>query len=95
MLASAGFCDNPRLTHTDGEQYLANAVVDLVRAGVVQLVALEPDLRAFACGCVLTDFLGEALGIIKRRRTADIMLQQIVKLRCKGRVLFRGAIFAF
>ena len=64
MLASASFRDDPRLTHTDGEQYLANAIVDLVRACVVQLIALEPDLRAFACRCALTDFLGQSLGII-------------------------------
>jgi hypothetical protein len=48
MLASAGLGNDARLAHPDGEQNLADAVVDLVRAGVVELVALEPDLRAFA-----------------------------------------------
>jgi hypothetical protein len=46
VLARAGFGDDPRLAHALREQDLADAVVDLVRAGVVQLVALEVDLRA-------------------------------------------------
>ena len=48
VLARAGLGDDPRLAHADREQDLADAVVDLVRAGVVELVALEPDLRAHA-----------------------------------------------
>jgi hypothetical protein len=55
MLARAGLRDDPRLAHADREQDLADAVVDLVRAGVVQLVALEPDLRA-------AQIFGQALG---------------------------------
>ena len=35
-----------RLAHAPGQQDLADAVVDLVRAGMVQLVALEVDLGA-------------------------------------------------
>ena len=66
MLTSAGFRDDARLAHANGEQNLANAIVDFVRAGMVQLIALEPDLRAFACWGVLADFFGQAFGIIKR-----------------------------
>ena len=50
------------------EQRLADGVVDLVRAGVVEVFALEKDLRA-------ADFLRQALGVIDRRRPADVMLQ--------------------
>ena len=64
MLASAGFCDDPRLAHTNGKQNLANAVVDFMRAGMVQFISFEPDLRAFARWCILADFLGQALRII-------------------------------
>ena len=64
MLASAGFRDDPRLAHTHSQQNLANAVVDLMRAGVVQFITFEPDLRAFARRRVLADFLGQTLGII-------------------------------
>jgi hypothetical protein len=45
VLTGAGFGDDPRLAHAAGEQDLAQHVVDLVRAGVVQLVALHVDLR--------------------------------------------------
>ena len=46
VLARAGLGDDPGLAHAPGQQDLAEHVVDLVRAGVVQLVALEVDLRA-------------------------------------------------
>jgi hypothetical protein len=49
VLAGAGLGDDPRLAHAHRQQDLADAVVDLVRAGVVELVALEPDLRAAEC----------------------------------------------
>ena len=48
VLAGAGLGDDARLAHAAGEQDLAEAIVDLVRAGVVQLVALEVDLCAAA-----------------------------------------------
>ena len=46
VLARAGFGDDARLAHAARQQHLADAVVDLVRAGVVELVALEVDFRA-------------------------------------------------
>ena len=87
MLARAGFRDNARLAHSDGEQDLPDAIVDLVRAGVIQLVALEPDLRA-AHG------FGQPLGEIERAGPPDIMFEQVVELRLKGGIGLRGAIFA-
>ncbi len=45
-------------------------VVDLMRAGVVEVLALQIDLRAAA-------MVGQALRQIKRRRPADIMLEVI------------------
>ncbi len=79
MLAGAGLGDDARLAHALGEQGLADAVVHLVRAGVVQILALEVDLGAAAD-------LGEALGVIDRRRTADEMLEFVVVLGAEGRV---------
>jgi hypothetical protein len=61
MLAGAGFGDDPGLAHAFGKQDLADAIVDLVRAGVIELVALEVDLRA-------AEMLGQPLGKIHRRR---------------------------
>ena len=46
VLAGARLGDDALLAHAPGEQDLAEHVVDLVRAGVVELVALEVDLRA-------------------------------------------------
>ena len=75
MLAGAGLGDDARLAHAPAPAGSGRAVVDLVRAGVVQLVALEIDLgavaraRLFARRCV-----GQALGEIERAGAADIML---------------------
>ena len=46
MLAGAGLGDDPLLAHPARQHHLAEHVVDLVRAGVVELVALEVDLGA-------------------------------------------------
>ncbi|KAG1084970.1 hypothetical protein G6F40_014330 [Rhizopus arrhizus] len=56
MLAGAGLGDDALLAHPRGQQGLADGVVDLVRAGVVQVLALEQDLRA-------TDMVAQALGV--------------------------------
>ena len=64
MLTGTGFGDDAGLAHAQGEQDLADAIVDLVRAGMVELVALEPDLRAFAFWRVLAHVVGQALGIV-------------------------------
>src|SRR4051794_6881462 len=46
VLARAGLGDDPRLAHPPGEQRLAERVVELVRARVHEVLALEPDLAA-------------------------------------------------
>ena len=53
-------------------------VVDLVRAGVVQILALEIDLRAAAMP-------GQPLGEIERARPADIMLEIAAQLGARRR----------
>ena len=50
VLAGAGLGDDAALAHAPGEQDLADRVVDLVRAGVGELVALEVDARAAELG---------------------------------------------
>ena len=59
MLAGAGLGDDAPLAHALGEQDLADGVVHLVRAGVVQILALEVDARA-------AHLTREALGQIQR-----------------------------
>ena len=46
VLAGAGLGDDAALAHAARQQDLAQHVVDLVRAGVVELVALEIELGA-------------------------------------------------
>jgi hypothetical protein len=65
MLAGAGFGDDARLAHAFGKQDLPEAIVDLVAAGVIELVALEVDLCP-------AQMLGQALGEIQRRGTTGI-----------------------
>src|SRR5690606_35786815 len=66
VLPGAGLGDDPRLAHAAGQQGLADRVVGLVRAGVVQVLALEEDPRA-------ADFLAQPAGVVDRARTADVM----------------------
>ena len=46
VLAGAGLGDDALLAHALGQQSLTDAVVDLVGAGVQQVLALEVNLRA-------------------------------------------------
>ena len=43
MLARAGFRDDSRLAHFNGEEPLADSVIDFVRAGVQEIFALQVD----------------------------------------------------
>ena len=88
MLAGAGLGDDARLAHAAGELNLAEAVVDLVRAGVVQLVALEVDLGA-------AEMLGQPLGEIERARAAAVMGEKIGEFRMEGRIGLGFGVGAF
>jgi hypothetical protein len=46
MLSSSGFCNDSSLLHPQGEEGLAECVIDFVGAGVVQVLALQPNLGA-------------------------------------------------
>ena len=73
VLAGARLGDDSRLAQPFGEQRLADAVVDLVRAGVVQVLALQVDLRA-------AELVGPALCVIDGARAADVVLQLALEL---------------
>ena len=79
VLAGARLGDDALLAHAPGEQDLAHHVVDLVRAGVVELLALEIDFRA-------AEMLGHALGEIERARAADVMGREVLQLVVEGRI---------
>jgi hypothetical protein len=90
VLARAGLGDQPRFAHPPREQRLAEGVVDLVRAGVVQVLALEVDRRA-------AHARGQARGFGQRRRpTAIVPLQRRqfgLKLRVAGALLVESLQF--
>ncbi len=85
VLAGAGLGDDAFFAHASRQQDLADAVVNLVRAGVVQLLALEIDLGP-------AETFGQALGEIERRGPADVVGQVAVQLLVELRIGLGGAI---
>ncbi len=72
-----------------GEEDLAQHVDDLVRAGMVQLLALEVDLgstRKAGGRRNLTKMLGHPLGVVERARAADVVGHHGPHLGVKGRI---------
>jgi hypothetical protein len=77
VLAGAGLRDDPLLPEPHREERLPHRVVDLVRAGVVQVLALEQDPAALA----------QALGGVERRGAADVRRLERVELGAEARVV--------
>src|SRR5206468_467139 len=73
VLASPGFGDDARLPHTQREEGLAEAVVDLVGAGVIEVLAFEEDASP-------AGFRGEPLRVPERRRPADVLREVVVEV---------------
>ena len=73
VLAGAGLGDDAPLAHAPRQQALAERVVDLVRAGVTEVLALQVDLRA-------AQALGEARGEVERRLAAGVLAQVVAHL---------------
>ena len=80
VLAGTGFGDDAGLAHAARQQDLAEDVVDLVGARVVQLVTLEVDLGT-------AELLCQAFGKIERRGAPDIVFPEVVHLRPEGRIV--------
>ena len=64
MLTGAGLGNDAFLAHSDGEEGLADGVVDLVRAGVVEVFALDGDVE--------TGVFAEVSCLGKGRWSADV-----------------------
>src|SRR5918995_907544 len=71
VLARTGLGDDAFLPHPVSEQYLAQGVVDLVRPGMREVLALEPDVDP-------APLAGQALGEHQRGRPADEVPRQAV-----------------
>jgi hypothetical protein len=85
VLAGAGLRDDALFAHAFGQQRLAERVVDLVRAGVQQVFALEINFCP-------AQFFTKALSEVERRGTAGKVVQQVGKLGLKGRIGLRFGI---
>src|SRR5205807_5033966 len=68
VLSRAGFSDNTILAHAPREQRLSDRVIDLMRAGVQKVFALQVNLCA-------TGMCSQALRVKQRRRTTTIIAQ--------------------
>jgi hypothetical protein len=79
VLPGAGLGDHPGLADPLGQQRLAQHVVDLVRAGVVEVLALEQHPGAAAV-------LGELRDVGQRARPAGVVALQPGELLEEGRV---------
>ena len=69
MLSGAGLGDDAALAHTLGEQALTKRVVDLVRAGVGKVLALDEDARS-------AELAGQVLSVVEIRGPADVVAGQ-------------------
>src|SRR5690242_9704674 len=89
MLARASLGNDAFLFHPQGEERLADGVVDLVRASVGEVFALEVDFCPSPRSCQLSQTLRE----IKRCRPADKLAKVISQLFLKLRVFFSPFVF--
>ncbi len=85
VLAGAGLGDDARLAEALREQALADGVVDLVGAGVGEVLSLEVDLGA-------AELLREVGGEVERRRPAGEVAQHVRHLFGEGRVGLGGLV---
>ena len=88
MLAGAGLGDDASLPHPLREQRLSERVVDLVRAGVRQVFALEEDARA-------AERRRQPPRLVERRRPSDVVAQQRCELVTKRRIGAGGEVRGF
>jgi hypothetical protein len=72
VLTSTRLGDQPLLAHSLGEQRLAEDVVDLVRTGVVEILALQHQPNA--------ELLAEVLALGEDRRATRVRAQHMVEL---------------
>ena len=88
MLSGAGFGDDAFLAHAFGEQGLAYGVVDLVGAGVEEILAFEIDFRS-------AQFAGQALGVVERGGSAAELAEVVGEFALKLGVVLGAEIFVF
>ena len=80
VLTGAGFRDQTGLAHLFRQQCLTEHVVDLMGAGVVQILAFEVDLRTAEVVCHM-------LRKVQARRTSCVVVQQLGQLCVEFRIV--------
>ena len=73
VLTRAGFGNHAFFTHAAGKQCLTDGIVHLVRTGVVQVFAFQPDLCA-------AQMLGQSRGMVNGAGSADVVFQIMAEL---------------
>ena len=81
MLAGSGFGDQTGFSHFFRQQRLAEHIVDLMGAGVIQILPLQIDPGA-------AQILGHAFGVIQPGGTARVFAQQFVQFLIEFRIIF-------
>ena len=94
VLAGAGLGDDPGLAEPARQQRLAERVVDLVGAGVGEVLALQVEAepvrqagRAVGGDRPLEGLVREPVGAVERRRAAGEAREQLAQLRPEARVV--------
>ena len=85
VLARAGLGYEAGLSHLLGEEGLAEHVVDLVGAGVVEVLPLEIDLRP-------AEVLGHPLCVVQAAGTSSVIVQERLELPLELRVVLVAVI---
>lgn len=86
VLAGAGFRDHAAFAHAAGEEGLAQGIIDLMGAGVEQVLAFQVDTGTL-------EFAREALGEIKGRWSARVVPHKVGQFLLERRVDFGAGIF--
>ena len=88
MLSNSRLCNETALAHLSSQQGLAQHIVDLVRTGVVQVLALQKDSHLMTG--LLKDVLRKSRCLCKRRGASGVLPAQILQLSEKVRIGYRG-----
>jgi len=82
MLAGARLGDHPVLAHAPGEERLAEGVVDLVGAGVAEVLAFEVNIGPAIMA-------GQACRIVKQGFPSGVFLKVTAEFRLEIRIILR------
>jgi hypothetical protein len=86
VLPGTGFGNDARLAHAFRQKRLADGIVDLVRAGVIQILSLQIDSGPAAT-------LRQTLRKIQRAGPANVMSKQALQFVGESRVSLGASIF--